>query len=279
MKLAWCLSRPGGSSADLAFSAANKRKAVALSTCRRGEGFPGFLGWSHRLWVSWPLVQHWVSGVGRTLSRDDAIQSVLDVVKAEFRCLDGLPRIKATANRSYKYCDINITVTEESLRKHPPVMFLRRQCTKLFELKNDAGKAWQIEPKTSIIIPTYAIHNDPKYYPDPEIFDPERFSEENIQNRPKYTYLPFGKGPRICLVLAKTALNLLDVNGKIGTRVIGMKFGQILNKCAVAFLVTHFDLNTTLKTPASLSPNPKAFVFSPLEDIWLEYIQLSSNVE
>nr|CAD7416265.1 unnamed protein product [Timema poppensis] len=87
----------------------------------------------------------------------------------------------------------------ESLRKHPTVMFLRRQCTKLFELKNGAGKVCRIEPKTSIIIPTYAIHNDPKYYQDPEIFDPERFSEENIQNRPKYTYLPFGEGPRICL--------------------------------------------------------------------------------
>nr|CAD7203746.1 unnamed protein product [Timema douglasi] len=87
----------------------------------------------------------------------------------------------------------------KSLRKHPPVMFLRRQCTKLFELKNGAGKVCRIEPKTSIIIPTYAIHNDPKYYQDPEIFDPERFSEENIQNRPKYTYLPFGEGPRICL--------------------------------------------------------------------------------
>nr|CAD7405223.1 unnamed protein product [Timema cristinae] len=62
----------------------------------------------------------------------------------------------------------------ESLRKHPPVMFLRRQCTKLFEFKNGAGKVCRIEPKTSIIIPTYAIHNDPKYYQDPEIFDPER---------------------------------------------------------------------------------------------------------
>nr|CAD7261793.1 unnamed protein product [Timema shepardi] len=45
----------------------------------------------------------------------------------------------------------------ESLRKHTPVMFLRRQCTKLFELKNGAGKVCRIEPKTSIIIPTYAI--------------------------------------------------------------------------------------------------------------------------
>lgn len=50
-----------------------------------------------------------------------------------------------------------------------------------------------------VLIPVYSIHHDPKYYPDPERFDPERFSEENIKTRPEGTYLPFGDGPRICI--------------------------------------------------------------------------------
>jgi cytochrome P450 family 6 len=44
-----------------------------------------------------------------------------------------------------------------------------------------------------------ALHHDPKYYPDPERFDPERFSEEEKAKRHHYVYLPFGEGPRICI--------------------------------------------------------------------------------
>ena len=51
----------------------------------------------------------------------------------------------------------------------------------------------------NVIIPVYAIHHDPRYYPEPNRFDPERFSEENKKTRPEGTYLPFGDGPRICI--------------------------------------------------------------------------------
>lgn len=50
-----------------------------------------------------------------------------------------------------------------------------------------------------VLIPTYALHFDPEYYPQPEIFDPERFTEENKALRPDGTFLPFGDGPRICI--------------------------------------------------------------------------------
>jgi cytochrome P450 family 6 len=44
-----------------------------------------------------------------------------------------------------------------------------------------------------------AIQNDPKYYPEPDKFDPERFTEEKKQSRPNYTYFPFEEGPRVCI--------------------------------------------------------------------------------
>lgn len=48
-------------------------------------------------------------------------------------------------------------------------------------------------------IPAYPIQRDPKYYPMPETFDPERFDEEGIQSRHPMLFLPFGDGPRNCI--------------------------------------------------------------------------------
>jgi cytochrome P450 family 6 len=56
-----------------------------------------------------------------------------------------------------------------------------------------------VEKGILTIVPTLGLHHDPKYYPDPERFDPERFSEEEKAKRHPYVYLPFGEGPRICI--------------------------------------------------------------------------------
>lgn len=84
----------------------------------------------------------------------------------------------------------------ETFRMHPPVPLLIRVCTKTFKIPDSDVV---LNPKEKIIIPVYPIHNDPKYYPQPEIFDPQRFSDENKASRPRGTFLPFGDGPRICI--------------------------------------------------------------------------------
>lgn len=90
----------------------------------------------------------------------------------------------------------------EVFRVYPAFSFLNRECT-----PDDGQKSYSLQPDMNfevpaglpIYIPTYALHQDAEYYPQPEKFDPERFSPENIHRIPKAAYLPFGYGPRKCL--------------------------------------------------------------------------------
>ncbi|WP_410969369.1 cytochrome P450, partial [Salmonella sp. SAL04284] len=43
------------------------------------------------------------------------------------------------------------------------------------------------------------VHRDPRWFRDPEIFDPERFAPETVAARPKFSYFPFGGGARVCI--------------------------------------------------------------------------------
>lgn len=56
-----------------------------------------------------------------------------------------------------------------------------------------------IEKGIRLLIPTMGVQINPEFYPDPDIFDPERFSSENKASRPYFTFLPFGEGPRMCI--------------------------------------------------------------------------------
>lgn len=74
--------------------------------------------------------------------------------------------------------------------------FLDRRCTKDYQIP---GTNVRIDKGTAIFISTMGLQYDPNYFPEPEKFIPERFSEENKDNIQPFTYLPFGEGPRNCI--------------------------------------------------------------------------------
>ena len=72
--------------------------------------------------------------------------------------------------------------------------------TKPIDIKwDDKGTTVHFEKDLKILIPIYAIHHDPKNFPNPQCFDPDRFSEENKNSFHHYAYIPFGEGPHICI--------------------------------------------------------------------------------
>jgi len=93
-----------------------------------------------------------------------------------------------------------VPVFPETLRKYPIIPFLDRISCSNYELPAPNGNGTITLPAgTGVYIPVLALHHDPTYFPEPEKFEPDRFTEDNKHSRPNYTYIPFGEGPRMCI--------------------------------------------------------------------------------
>ncbi|XP_015114495.1 cytochrome P450 4g15 [Diachasma alloeum] len=87
-------------------------------------------------------------------------------------------------------------VIMESLRMFPPVPAIARHLNEDVKL---ASGDYVLPRGTTVIIAQYQIHRLEEYYPNPEVFDPDRFLPENTQTRHYYAYVPFSAGPRSCV--------------------------------------------------------------------------------
>ncbi|KAL0839732.1 hypothetical protein ABMA28_016375 [Loxostege sticticalis] len=84
----------------------------------------------------------------------------------------------------------------ETLRMYPPVPVIARK------LKHDvqiSTNNYVLPAGATVVIGTYKIHRNPKYYKNPNVFDPDNFLPENTQNRHYYSFIPFSAGPRSCV--------------------------------------------------------------------------------
>ncbi|XP_059489203.1 uncharacterized protein LOC132204601 [Neocloeon triangulifer] len=133
-------------------------------------------------------------------------------------------------------------VISEILRKYPPLALVLRQCTEDYRVPDSD---LVIAKGTPVTVPIYSLHNDPKYWPEPDKFDPERFSPENKKKIVPFSYIPFSEGPRIC---------------------IGYKFGQVQIKAALISILKQYTIRPSEKTsyPVKLSPS---LAIHPMEGI------------
>lgn len=97
-------------------------------------------------------------------------------------------------------------IVDETLRLYPPAWAISRQAA-----ETDRLGAYDIPAGTGILIAPYVTHRDPRWWPDPEHFEPERFTPERSAGRPPLAYVPFGAGPRMCIgnVFALTEATLV----------------------------------------------------------------------
>jgi len=85
-------------------------------------------------------------------------------------------------------------VMAESMRLYPPAWAMGRHARNDFQLGD-----FRLPARTTVLISQFVMHRDPRYFPDPLRFDPERFTAEAKSKRVKFTYFPFGAGVRQCI--------------------------------------------------------------------------------
>ncbi|XP_015600259.1 cytochrome P450 6k1 [Cephus cinctus] len=141
-------------------------------------------------------------------------------------------------------------VVSETLRKYPPLPFLDRETNMDYKLP---GTDLIVEKGTPVYIPLQGLHYDPQYFPDPEKFDPERFSEENKKNIPPCVYMPFGEGPHIC---------------------IGLRFGLLQTKLGLIKILSKYEISACDKTNVPIVFNKKALVIAAEGGITLKIKKL-----
>jgi len=105
-------------------------------------------------------------------------------------------------------------VMRESLRLYPPAYRISRTAVETCDVGGHEVKAG-----TEVIIPQWAVHRSPRFFPEPDAFRPERWTRAFTAALPRYAYFPFGGGPRTCI-----GNTFAEVEGSVVLTAIGGRF-------------------------------------------------------
>jgi len=105
----------------------------------------------------------------------------------------------ALAGRSPTFDDLarlpyTLQVLKEAMRLYPPAYALVRQA-----MRDVTVGGFRIPRGAIVLLSPYLLHHNPALFPDPETFDPDRFTPQEENARPRHAYLPFGGGARVCI--------------------------------------------------------------------------------
>ena len=122
------------------------------------------------------------------LSKDTEVQARFhaeldDVLAGRLPTYEDIPRLR--------YVEM---VLSESMRLYPPAWAMGREAAADFDLG-----PYRLPAGTTVLMSQFVTHRDPRFFPDPLRFDPERFTPKARAARPRFSYFPFGMGPRQCI--------------------------------------------------------------------------------
>lgn len=172
---------------------------------------------------------------------------------------------------------------------YSPIGQLFRRCINDYPIP---GTDIVIKKGVSIFIPAHAIHHDSRYYYDPEVFNPDRFSSEELKKRSHYTFLPFGKNKILFSNLSSMDVDydffffifqvkvhvivsawgeILDQNyvDRKLMKFFIFRFGQMQVKLGIATLIKNFKFSFHEDTTYPLWMDTRNVVVTPLHPIRL----------
>ncbi|HXJ20588.1 MAG TPA: cytochrome P450 [Polyangia bacterium] len=120
-------------------------------------------------------------------------------------------------------------VVLEAMRLYPPAWAVARQAQQPIEI---AG--FQFPRGAEFVMSPFIVHRDPRWFPDPEAFDPDRWRDDLARRLPRFAYFPFGGGPRVC---------------------IGNRFAMMEAKLVLAGLLQRFRFEAVPETAVVLQPS------------------------
>jgi cytochrome P450 len=130
-------------------------------------------------------------------------QAELDeVLSGNLPTVADLPRLKYTE-----------MIAKESMRLYPPAFGIGREAIEDFELGG-----YRVPAKSQLFMFQWATQRDPRFFPEPNRFYPERWTEDFTNSLPKYAYFPFGGGPRACIGNYFAMMEIVLLLATIGQR-------------------------------------------------------------
>jgi cytochrome P450 len=104
-------------------------------------------------------------------------------------------------------------VVTESMRLYPPAWLVGRRAVNEYSIGG-----YSVPPRSIVVMSQWIVHRDPRHYPEPERFDPDRWTPAFKAALPRFAYFPFGGGPRQCIGESFAWMELVLVLATIAQR-------------------------------------------------------------